>query len=478
MKNLGKIFLLIYLIPLSLIAKEVANVVASVDSSNIERGEIVTYQLMLNGENIVRPTISTLCGENVISTGSQTSIQMINGDMTKSYILTYKFLPQKSCVIEPIEVEIDSKKLLTNSVKVNVVKQIINKDSPFILTLESDKKEVYIGEPFEVKLLFKQRDGAEAIDSEFIAPNFKGFWIKNESESKRYKKDGYTIIEKNYKLSAQRVGELNISSAQMRIAHRTHNRDQWAGMISRIKWKSHYSNELNISAKAIPNGLDLVGEFSISAEIDKDSIKVNEAVNVNIKVIGKGNLEDIISFKPNMDSVNVFDEKINIADGVLTQKMAFVSDRDFTVPSFTLKFFNPNTKEVKTINTKPFNIKVKNAKQKQESLNIKRDEASKDEFQKENDNFDISIMNGVMIFFVGVVIGVLLSLIKPLRKTKKTKALDIRDEKLLFVKLLPYKDDSEVRVILDKLESNLYSDKKQNIDKKVLKELIMRYKIS
>lgn len=478
MKNLGKILILIYLIPLSLMAREVANVVASVDFPNVERGEMVTYELMLNGDNIVRPTILTLCGQNVISTGTQTSIQMINGTMTKSYIFAYKFLPQESCVIDPIEVEIDSKIIKTNSVKVNVSEQKIKKDSPFVLTLESNKSQVYVGEPFEMTLFFKQRNDAEAIDSEFIAPKFQGFWIKDESKSKRYKKDDYTITEKKYILSAQRTGELKISSAEMRIAYRSHSRDPWAGVISRIKWKSHYSNELAIGVKAIPSGLSLVGDFNISVELDKTTINANEAVNVNVKVLGYGNLEDIKSFKPDIDSVNVFDEKITIVDGVLTQKMAFVSDRDFTIPPFKLKFFNPNTKEVKTVETKAFSVKVKNSKPKQDTLNIKRDETLKEDIVKGNNDMVISSISGIAMFLVGLVVGILLSFIKPLKKTKKIKPLNLKDERLLLVKLLPYKDDAQVQSILDILESNIYSLEKKEINKKVLKELIMRYKIS
>ena len=482
MKNLGKILILIYLIPLSLLASEQVSAVASLDSSNIERGEMVTYEIMLNGDNIIRPTILTLCGQNVISTGSQTSIQMINGSMTKSYIFSYKFLPQKSCVINPVEVEIDSKIIKTNSVQVNVSKQKIKKDSPFILTLESDKSQVYIGEPFEMTLFFKQRNDAEAIDSEFIAPTFQGFWIKDESESNRYKKGEYTITEKKYILAAQRTGELKISSAQMRIAYRTHTKDSWAGIISRIKWKSHYSNELSIGVKSIPNGLSLVGDFKISSELDKTSIKANEAVNINIKVVGNGNLEDITSFKPDLDSVNVFDEKISIVDGVLTQKMAFVSDRDFKIPAFELKFFDTATKQMKTIKTKPYSIKVKNYKAKQDKLNIKRDESIKDKEADTalvaNNITSISVVNVAIIFLLGLVGGIFLAKIKPFNKSKKSIALDIKDEKLLLIKLLPYKDDEDVQKVLNILESNLYMGKKESVDKKLLKELIMRYKIS
>ncbi len=475
MKNLGKILIVIFLVQFPLLAK----IIATVDASDVQRGEMVTYEIMLNGDNIVRPTIATLCGENVISTGTQTSIQMINGTMTKSYIFSYKFLPQKSCVIAPVEVEIDSRMVKTNSVKVKVSKQKITKDTPFVLTLQSNKKEVYVGEPFEMKLLFKQRNDAEALDSEFIAPNFNGFWVKDESKSKRYKKDGYTITEKIYRLAAQRVGDLKITSAQMRIAFRTHTRDPWAGVISRIKWKSYYSNELVVNVKTLPNGLSLVGDFKITAEIDKDTTKANKAINLNIKVVGKGNLEDIKSFKPVIDGVSIFDEKINIVDGVLTQKMAFVSDSNFTIPPFSLKFFNPKTKKIKTIQTKGFYIKVQGSKLKQETLNLKKAKVEKQESVKSDGNScKVSTLYGSIIFFLGIVIGIFLSFVKPFQKSKKSKVLDMKDEKMLFIKLLPYKDDLQVAEILETIEINFYAESKKMIDKKQLKEIVARYGIS
>ena len=483
MKNLGKVLILIFLIPLSLMAREVANVVASVDSSDVQRGEMVTYEMMVDGDNIVRPTIATLCGQNVISTGSQTSIQMINGTMTKSYIFTYKFLPQKSCVIKPIEVEIDSKILKTNSVKVNVSKLKIQKNSPFILTLESDRNQVYVGEPFELKLLFKQRNGAEAIDSEFIAPNFKGFWIKEESKASRYKKDGYTITEKNYKLAAQRIGELKISSAEMRIAYRTHTRDPWAGVISRIKWRSYYSNEVKISAKAIPNGVSLVGDFSISAEIDKNSINANEAVNVNIRVLGEGNLEDIESFKPYVTGVNVFEEKIETIGNKLTQKIVFVSDKDFTIPSFELVYFDTQTQKVKKITTQPIDIKVVGAALSPQKLEIKRDSGVYEDMKKSVTQEEESKKDYLLIliaFFIGLLLGVVsVLLLKSKREKKTTFKFDIKNEKALLVRLLPYKEsDTKVAEIIAILEENIYTTKKIAIDKKVLKEILTKYKIS
>ena len=132
--------------------------------------------------------------------------------------------------------------------------------------------------------------------------------------------------------------------------------------------------ELNIDVKALPGGVDLVGNFSIIATADKTEINSNEALNVSIEVLSNGNLEDIKSFKPHIQGVNIFDEKAVVNGTKLTQKIAFVAENDFIIAPFTLRYFDPVTKEIKTTSTNEISVKVKNAKPKEE-LTIKRDES-------------------------------------------------------------------------------------------------------
>jgi len=473
MKNLGKIFFIIFLIPHAIYA----GVVASVDSKKVQLGDMVTYSLDLSGEEIARPSIHSLCGENVISTSSSTSINIVNGEYKKSFILSYKFMPKKSCQIESIEVEIDGKTEKTKPIDIVVSKAVASKDADFSIALNTDKKEVYVGEPFILTLLLKQKDGAEAVDSKFIPPSFKGFWVKGESKPTRVKKDGFTITKIMYKMAAQREGVLDIEPAQIRIASRSNSRDLWGGFIPNIKWKSYFSNDLNITSKALPNGVNLVGDFTISTEVSNTQVNANEAVNITIKVDGDGNLEDIKTFKPYIDGVSVFDEKIVIKNTTLTQKIAFVAENNFTIPSFSLKYLDLKTKKIKTISTKEIDIEVKNAKPKQE-LNIKRDETKVLHEEKEaivEKGFDKLWV--IVAFVIGLACGVFIMLLNPSKLFKSEKKFSIKDHKLLLVKLLPYKDDAEVKKIVDILENNIYSDTKQELDKKVLKKIVEKYDI-
>jgi len=199
MKSLGKIALFLLLMQYTALAA----VKAKVDASSIEEGEMVTYSLHISGVDVVRPNIHTLCGVDVISTSSQTSIGMNNGNVTRSNILSYKFIPGKTCTIPAMEVEIDGEIQKSNEVKVEVKKVVANKDADFVLTLETTRKEVFVGEPFEVALLFKQKRGAEAVDSKFIPPELKGFWIKNESKPTREQDGQYSISKVIYTMATQ-----------------------------------------------------------------------------------------------------------------------------------------------------------------------------------------------------------------------------------------------------------------------------------
>jgi len=84
----------------------------------------------------------------------------------------------------------------------------------------------------------------------------------------------------------------------------------------------------------------------------------------------------------------------------------------------------------------------------------------------------------LLSFILGVAVGIALMFFKPFEMPKKEKKINLKDEKLLLLKLLPYRDiDADVKKIVDILEGNFYGGKKEKIDKKLLKEIVKRYNI-
>ncbi|MDK9693505.1 MAG: BatD family protein [Sulfurimonas sp.] len=453
-----------------------AGVSSSVDTQSIEEGELVTYSLHITGESVKRPEITTICGSDIISTSSQTNMQIINGAVSKNYTLSYKFAPQKNCKIESFEVEVDGKKERTKEIEISVKAPSQTKDANFMLLLQSDKKELYVGEAFELTLLFKQKNGSDAIDSKFTPPSMDGFWVREESKPQKYQEEGYTVTKVIYTLLPQRIGVQKIGRAKIQIASRDTKIDGFGGWNPTIKWKNYFSNELDLNVKPLPAGVALVGDFTITLSLDKVEVNANEPLDVTVVVSGSGNLEDIESFKPHIPNVAVFDEKIAIEGKKLSQKLTFVAEHDFAIPPLKLTYFDINSKEIKTITTKEIAIKVKNQKPKEE-LTIKKEEEPKVEVMTPISQVKSDTTTLFFVFLGGLAIGVALMMLKKLPQLKKAKKSSIKNPKELLTKLMAYKEDAEVKRLIEILEKNIYTNDKAELDKKTLKEVLKKYEI-
>lgn len=473
MRSLGKIlFSLLAMFQVILFA----DVKASFEQNSIEIGDMATLNLSITGKNIMRPQIQSLCNSDIVSTGSRTNIEMLNGTYSKSYILSYQFSPQKDCVIEPIEVEVDGVIEKSNSVSLKINPADATKTSPFILSLESGVKEVFVGEPFEVTLLFKQKSDAEAIDSKYLAPDFKGFWKKYESKPIQHKEGEYIVTKVTYKIAPQRAGQLTVVPAKMQIASRSNARDMFGMWMQNVNWKTYFSNEISVEVKPLPNGVDLVGNFAMHVSVDKNEINANEALNAVVTIQGEGNLEDIKTLKPYIDNVSIFDEKIDIQNSILNQKIAFVADANFTIPPFVIKYFDLKSKEIKTISTDAIPIKVNGAKVKKE-LTIKRQENIQMQ-EQEITTTNFSKFWVLIACIGGLASGIVLMIVKPWKRFIKEKEINIKDPKVLLMKLLPFKHEIEVQTMINILEKNLYSGGTKVLDKKELKVIMRKYNLS
>jgi len=486
MKNLGKYIIFLFFISIETLF---GSVIAKVEPSVVYRGDTARLVLTIEGKEVNKPILDNICGYDILSSASQTSITMVNTEYKKNYVLSYTFAPQKSCTVSPISVEVDGKIEKSNPVTVTVKEASQNKNADFILSLKPSKSEVLVGEPFWLLLELKQKKSAEVVDSKFIAPDFTGFWVKDESPATREEDGEYIITKMKYKLAAQREGDLTIKPAQLRIASRVNRADMWGSFIPQIVWKSYFSNEVHIQAKPLPGIIKLVGDFTISAVADKTTITKNEAVNVTVKVVGDGNLEDIESFKPSIPGVNVFAEKIKINGNVLTQKLAFVSDEDFTIPPFSILFYNLKTKKIEKAETEPIEIKVEGSSQKVDTLEIKRaDDNEQKELaitknssqQEDTTSLSYSWLGGM--FAIGLIVGAVLMFVAlryaSFTSKEKKRRFTSKDEKQLLIRLLPYKDtDKDVAAIIAIIERNLYEGKNEPLDKKLVRSVLERYKI-
>lgn len=446
-----------------------AKIDARVDKNHIEEGDVVTYSINIIADNIKKPNLQTLCGTNVLYKSSGTNISMINGATSKNYTLNYRFMPQKSCKIDAIAIEVDGKIEYSSPIDIEVSKSQDTKDANFILKLESLQKSVYLGEKLEVALTFKQKQNTSVFDSEFIPPDFENFWIKNESKPQKYEEGEYSVTKIVYQLSPKKIGILTIPKVLIKIASKSNQELAQGFFIPNVSWKYYYSNDLEIDVKKPPDNTSLIGDFSIKAVPDKTQIDTNEAMTLTIEVEGEGNLEDIKRFEPKIEGVSVYSEKISIDGAKLRQNITFVCDKDFTIPPFSLKFFSVSANEIKEISTKAIDIKMKNSST--QTINVKRESVESQTKSVSN----ITFLLPIITFFMGLLVGILGMFYRSKFVFKKTDS--IKEPKVLLTKLLPHRDNEDVKGIIEILEKNIYQNQNIFIDTKVLNGILKQYNV-
>lgn len=461
-----------------------ADIKVSVDKSQITRGERVTFTLSVTGAGEVRiPPLDELCGYSIEGRMQSRKDVFSNGKRAQEMSLMYEFMPQKSCIIEPFSVTVNDKEEMTEAINITVSKMSISINEPFMVQLETDKTSIYVGEPFEMKVKFKERQNMDSVGESISLPESKNIWIKSEYKGQAFVKEGYTTRQNMYALSAQQSGELSLGPLRWDVKVRSRSRDSWGMVYATAKTRTVFSNELGIEVKPLPEGIDLVGKLEILVKVDKKEVNAGEAVNLTIEVKGRANIEDIQVFDIHVPGAQAFKEDPKISHylqegkyfGSFIQKLAIVAERDFTIPSFELRYMDVETDMIKNINSEIIDIKVINsAPEVKEELKISRpDEEIKDVNVQGN---ALNLLQGVLLLVGGFILGLIISMIpwKKFITTEKTKhTVSAKVSKEVLQLLMSNMDsDPEIERLVQKLSENLYEGKSNKIDKKRLKEIV------
>ena len=468
MKNLGSvIFLLLFTATLQ------ANVTAVTDKSRVQKGETVTLTLSIEGDKFSVPAIKSLCGTELPRPEHRRKTEEVEGAFQKTELYSFRFEARSDCTIEPILVEVDGVEHYTPLLRVSVYEDDVQRDEETVLELRSSQTDLYVGEPFELKVIFKKRDVHEEIVALFVAPEMEHVWIKKIYDVINSKDGNYSVQKRRYLLAPQQAGDLRVYPAEVKVAYDENERDSWGNLKTKRYWQSHYSNTLDIHVKALPEGVTAVGDFTIEMKIDTNEVAVNTPLTARIIIQGRGNFEDISLIKPAINGVNVFAEdptleKIADSDQERwSQTLGFVSDNNFTISPITLEYFDLKERRIKTLQTEAIPIhtiggsKVSNVtkmidKQKSEGITMEW---------------------AIAMYILGFISAAVLLIVpwKRYIKRKQTAKVSTSDYKRVLSLLLTHKDDEDVQEMIEALEDHLYNGSKEVIDQKELKKLLSRY---
>jgi len=372
-KEMKKLLMIFFVMSSMLFA---GSVKLRLSSTEVVEGTAIDVQIIAEGKQITFPDIKEIGGFQTEKGGISSKLESsyINGKFSSKSLKTlqFSFYPETDLTIPAFKVTIDGKVYQTKPVKVRVVKPsavTATSVDGYTLRIKSNKKRVYVGEPFIITVDFFEPRNSSVTKVEYVPPKFKNFFSQSLGDEKLKRTATGTMHELQYLVSAKKEGKLSIVPPKARVGVRSFgggNRDPWGFFANDIKWHSVRAKGLSIEVKPIPVDAELIGLFKVESSIDHATVKPNAPVTYTIKISGEGNLDDLADPKFDIPDVTIYgdDPKIQskvVGNKVVSQyvrKYVFISDRDFTIPSMTFRSFDYVSQKSKRITTKSYKIKI------------------------------------------------------------------------------------------------------------------------
>jgi len=465
---------------------------ATLDSQEVFEGDTVILTLAVTGKNIdYIPEIDEIAGQKVlnIQRRSGTNFVHVNGvnSMEKTQTLMLEFRPEDNLTIPSFSVKVDGKMESTKPIELVVKKSATGmkrETANFSLDVKISKSKFYLGESVLLTVYFKQRTNVDVMQIEYQPPKFKEFFSKQFGNGKTYKKGIYTIQELNYLLIAKKAGELTLEPARAKVAKRTRQQQMGGWYIDVPKWTQVSSPSLIVNVEAPTKPHDIVGDYRLTQKIDQTKIKANKPVHLTIELLGEGTLDDYEGVEFTIPNVTVYSDDAKVESTLVgkvlhshySRSFVFVADHNFTIPSKTIRAYNYKTGEIKLLKTKSYSIDVEGAKLLQNSSMVHTQNPIN---LSGNSSSNQSRLPTLLALFLAFILGVVVTyFFKYLPKVNiwKPKGKSFRGDEALKILYPKMGESKEVEEMVRKLYAIKNGNRKIEIDKQQLKELVERYR--
>lgn len=361
--------------------------------------------------------------------GSSTSISIINGKRTRSSQHTYTYIlaPKRTGAfsLSSAIAEVGGEVITTGAIKIEVVsnggssssqsssrssggeassgsEQVspsgdISREDLF-MQFSLSRKHAVIGEPITAVLKLYQRVNIAGFEGAKF-PTFNGFWSQETERPSNIEftreslndKIYNTAVLRRYVLIPQRAGDLVIDPAELVCLLNVRVRPKGGSSIFDGFFDDDYTTvrkrittpSVTVKVKPLPSGAPSsfgggVGQFSIKAGLDKDSLKTHEAASLVVTISGKGNVSLLeapkVSFPPGLE---VYDtkskESVDKNTGGTAGSKIFEypliprSHGDFTVGPIEYSYYDVHSGKYVTLKTAPLYLHVQKGNEEADS---------------------------------------------------------------------------------------------------------------
>ena len=229
---------------------------------------------------------------------------------------------------------------------------------------------------------------------------------------------------------------------------------------------------VTLTVVPLEKGTRLIGDFTLTQQIDKTTANPNEQINILYTLSGRGyppQIDEIL----NTEKIPLYTAHETFRDKLYTKKIfryALITDQNLTLPAIKLKAYNPKQKRYYTLQIEPVSINIRQIQEKNKGVSLFNNRALIE-----------NALNIVIFTFTGILLGLLLPLkqnqsqYNPFRRIKKSATF----QELLHETIILSKSHKELEKYQHILEEYLYtttSTKKTLSLRKIKNEIIRQLK--
>ncbi len=313
------------------------------------------------------------------------------------------------------------------------------------------KRTAFVGETIIVTYTFSAPAKSDAVDYRFLPPAWKHVMVRKRREERPEHVGSREVRRYRFALTPLQSGRIVLAPAAVNVAHRVYRKDAWEQWTPRIEWRQVVSEPLAIDTVRVAADVQSVGNFTIAAVTDTNITAPNEPVTLTLTVSGSGNIDDIVPFSLTIPQVGVFASDPTVRsrivswryEGNLTQIFRLVAEQSFEIPPFVLRFFDPDLRRVREVQTDPVTITVRGSSRENATEN------------KEEAMTGIGWGAVAAAWLIGIVLGAFGVWIAMRRKTASVQIKNDSNRARLII-LFRHLDDPEARGYAEALERYLY----------------------
>ena len=385
--------LIVAVVPAVHAQQQDVEVTAEVDKTELAVGEELTLSVKVTGPlNPRQPQIGQYDGLRLLD-GPGRVVERSNwyGTVRSQVLYTYRFVATEvgTAKIEPISVRVSGQSYQTEPIEVEVFRglgvqppvpdqmqspseEVPSSDGTMFVTASVDNEKPYLGQQITYTFKFYRRSALFPSFGRFgqpryAPPGFSGFWNSQETDQDEYLEtvgpNRYQVVELKTVLFPTVVGTLVIEPAGLTVP------------VDFFEAPNVLETDpIVIEARPLPPAAPAgftgaVGSFDISAEVDTENGKVNEPVQLTVRVMGEGNIETLpdpawpefqdwrVFESPSESSSRVFDGRIigsRTYESVLVPEKAGI----LTVPEVGYTFYDPSAEEYVEVVTEPIVMSI------------------------------------------------------------------------------------------------------------------------